>query len=175
MEKHIIHCVDNKHSCKFCRNLKWENYIFKSGSHIAKSHIWKTIWKKNKEHQRPPLGRRLALGFWASWVLLNLWPSSPVCALGGPATPPGHLSGCSSAGGRATRVSGLSHSTVCPQSLCYHTVLLGLQLPNSPALSNICQPRDQSDVLGGAAPGKARFQSDPPSASLQGSPSVDKA
>lgn len=53
MEKHIIHCVDNKHSSKFCRNLEWENYIFKSGSHIAKSHIWKTIWKKNNTKDLP--------------------------------------------------------------------------------------------------------------------------
>lgn len=84
----MIYCVDNKHSSKFCRNLEWENYIFKSGSHIAKSHIWKTIWKKNKEL---PLEEDLP---WVSGHLKSCLTFSPAlrCVLS--ESPPLRLSTC---------------------------------------------------------------------------------
>lgn len=114
MEKHIIHCVNNKHSSKFCRNLEWENYIFKSGSHIAKSHIWKAIWKKNKEHQRAPLGR-LALVSGPLWSCLTFGPALRGVLSEGH-TLLEHLSGWSFAGVRDTHVSGPSCSTVLSPS-----------------------------------------------------------
>lgn len=141
---------------------------------LLKATFGKQSGKKIKNTEELPSEEDLP---WVSGHLWSCWTFGPALrgVLSEGHTPPEHLSGWSSAGVRDTRVSGPSRSTVCPQSLCYHTVLLGLHLPNSPALSNICQPRDQSHVLGGAAPGKARFQSDPPSASSQGSPTVDKA